>query len=168
MHRITTWYYAHDDINGQRIVRLLVTSPLCLEELNSLKPSCRDWSLHTPSSRVCSFDCIQQERQVRVQLETYVVDATRKGACLFRDLPDKVISVKSSSGLKMRLAFIPPTDALEDCVRLIWVMWARTTFLWMLMRGATRAPIVDEFHEEDNRRMDWPSRSLYLTPIEGI
>ncbi|GFV58601.1 hypothetical protein TNCV_646751 [Trichonephila clavipes] len=87
LHRIAVWYYEHDDICGQWLISLFVTSMLRLEEEFSGKQSIRSLQrliLSPASSLACPNDCIHQERAVVVEQKTSVVDITRMEVCSFQ------------------------------------------------------------------------------------
>ncbi|GFV42209.1 hypothetical protein TNCV_3164401 [Trichonephila clavipes] len=76
-------------------------------------PSCRDRPLHSASSPVCPFDCIQLEKKEICGAENISPRHHKNGGMFFsvisRSSPDRVILPEYSSGEKMELAFIHST-----------------------------------------------------------
>ncbi|GFX81551.1 hypothetical protein TNCV_4509561 [Trichonephila clavipes] len=54
----------------------------------------------------------------------------------------------------------------DEVIVKFWMLKARATFLWTIIRGNTRTHIVDEIYEEETRKMDCTLRSSDLNPIE--
>ncbi|GFU81109.1 hypothetical protein TNCV_1117611 [Trichonephila clavipes] len=51
-------------------------------------------------------------------------------------------------------------DILEAYVRVFWVLWARTTFLWTIMRSHTELTSLMDFMKEDSSSMSPGQNSI--------
>ncbi|GFW44142.1 hypothetical protein TNCV_3855031 [Trichonephila clavipes] len=82
LHRITTWHYAHDDIGGYRLLSLLVTLMLYLEEeFPSRQPIAilQRMTFSPASSLVGLFDWIQKSKCIRQRDSRRVFTWREKG-----------------------------------------------------------------------------------------